>query len=86
MFTVILRSLGAFLIFNNLVETVDRIERNRQNCLLYMGYFLHLQVEFHSKVIRCISDFRQPYMSKRAGHTHREKWTPVWPQRYLLGE
>ena len=36
--------------------------------IVYTGHFLLLSVEGQSEVIRCISDFRQPSISKTAGH------------------
>ncbi len=62
---VILRSFGAFSIFDNLVSQKWLVvERNEWHLGLggeysvYTGYFWHLSSECHSEVIWCISDFQ----------------------------
>ncbi len=70
MFTVDLRSFGAFPIFDNLYlengwlqcETDENLGLGGKYSV-YAGYFWQLSAEGQSEVIQSISDFQQVYVS-----------------------
>ena len=87
---VISGSFGAFLIFNNLVsrkwlvltETEWNLGLNEYSVHTAYRVLVKLNASGNSGVIRCISDFQQPCISKTAGlrakHTPKSVCYPVF--------